>query len=348
MKRISASVVLLLAIGLTGCPPKPKDPQAQGFMPGDPTPPPHYPKSVPMPVDPALQASAEQEIQSALHSSDEVIRANAIETLKDTHLPHADEQIIAALADKSLLVRKAAAMAVGELRLKSAIDKLQPLLDGDMGVMPQDEQFAHQLHMAAIFALHRLGNTTYSHELEQDAFDNRDLIRRDAAFILGRLDEKSAIPLLQRMLHEEKDVNTRLMVAEALWRLGDEVGENALLEATVSAMASDQMIVAYALAVPRDTRLLAHIEGMMNNPHLEVNLVCARAAGMLGSDVGYGYVLQGAQSVDPRQRFMAAMAFGDIGRTDSQPKLAKLLKDTSPEVRLAAARALVEIDEKVR
>jgi HEAT repeat protein len=45
---------------------------------------------------------------------------------------------------------------------------------------------------------------------------------------------------------------------------------------------------------------------------------------------------------------MAAMAFGDIGRTDSQPKLARLLKDTSPEVRLAAARALVEIDEKVR
>ena len=176
----------------------------------------------------------------------------------------------------------------------------------------------------------------------------RVLIRRDAAFILGRLDDKSAIPLLTRMLHEDKDVNTRLMVAEALWRLGDQKGEDALLEALISAKASDQMIALYALATPRDTQVLGHIEGTMNDPHLEVNLVCARAAGMLGSDIGYGYVLQGFKSVDPRQRFMAALAFGDIGRTDSQPQLAKLLKDEVPEVRLAAAKALVEIDEKVR
>jgi HEAT repeat protein len=57
--------------------------------------------------------------------------------------------------------------------------------------------------------------------------------------------------------------------------------------------------------------------------------------------------LIGAKSIDPRQRLLAALAFGDIGRTDAQPVLAGLLTDSETDVRLAAAGALLQIGNKI-
>ena len=335
--HLCAPYLAALVFLLGGCHPKASSNQ-----------PPMYPRAVKTPIDPALQTKAKAEIESALHSSDELLRGNAIETLKETHLPGSDEKIVAALSDRSLFVRKAAAMAVGELKIKSALSKLPALLDADTGTTPAQATNADQERMAGIFAMHRLGNPQYTHELEKCAFDTRPGIRRETAFILGLLDEKSAIPILQKMLQDDTDVNVRLMAGEALWRLGDEKGEDALLSATVSSIASDQMLAALALAQPRDTRVLGHIQSMFGSDYLEVNLVCARAAGMLGNGLGYGYAVNGTQSNDPRQRSLAAMAFGDIGRSDAQQYLARLIKDENPNVRLAAAKALVEIDEMQR
>ena len=333
MKKRFAFSFLALAGFLTGCPIA----RVERF----PLPPP----VVHVPIDAQLQADAKKEIDSALHSNDEVLRGNAIEVLRDTNLPDGDDKIVEMLKDRSLFVRKAAAIAIGELKIKSAIDKLQPLVDSDMGNTPEEAMEADQTHMAAIFALHRLGDYKYSQEFVKTAFDTRVQIRGDTAFLLGLMNEKSAIPILKKMLHDDKDVRVRLEVAEALWRLGDEEGENALLSGTISKIASDQMMTALALAEPRDTRVLEHIQSMFGGPVFEVDLVCARAAGMLGSDCGYGYAVRGVDSVDPRQRYLAAMAFGDIGRTDSQKYLAKLLKGDDATVRLGAANALIEIAE---
>jgi HEAT repeat protein len=340
-------VFAIIAFLLAGCADrKPKD--AVAYMPADIKAPPRYPKAVNVPIDPALQASAVKEIESALHSSDEIIRGHAIETLKDSKLPQAEPAILAALGDRSRFVRKSAAFAAGELKLQSALGHLDPLLHAGDGAAPQEAMYALQERMAAIYAMHRLGVYTYSHEFEKTATDTRFPIRADTAFILGMLGEKSAIPILSQMLHNDTDVNVKLQAAEALWKLGEESGENALVEATVSNYASDVMIAVLALAEPRDTRLLGQIEGLYHADYPQEDLVCARAAGMLGSDSGYGFAMKGEESEDPRQRALAAMAFGDIGRTDAQPRLAKLLKDNDPDVRLAAAGAIVEIAEKAR
>jgi HEAT repeat protein len=106
------------------------------------------------------------------------------------------------------------------------------------------------------------------------------------------------------------------------------------------------MIALLALAEPHDTRVLGHIEGALVDDYPEVALVAARAAGMLGSDRGYGVALAGAKSVDPRQRYLAGMAFAAIGRPDAQPVLSKLLHDTDPVTRLAAAGALLRMGKK--
>jgi HEAT repeat protein len=120
-----------------------------------------------------------------------------------------------------------------------------------------------------------------------------------------------------------------------------------LVAGTISAYPDDQMIALLAIAGPHDTRSLGHVEAQLIADYPEVALVAARAAGILGSDRGYGVALIGAKSIDPRQRLLAALAFGDIGRTDAQPVLAGLLTDSETDVRLAAAGALLQIGNKI-
>jgi HEAT repeat protein len=333
--------LVVLALAITGC-----HPHNTAQMPGPPPPPPAYPKAVAKPIDAKLQQAALAEVKSALHSSDEIIRTHALETIAEQNITDFKQQVIDALGDRSSVVRKSAALTIGRLKIAEAQDRLQPLLDAEQSALPQQAITAKQEELAAIFALHELGDTSRSHEFEQTAFDPRPQVRGDTVFMLGLIGDKSAIPLLQAVLRRDLEVNVRLQAAESLWKMGDEKGEEALIEATISKYASDQMLAIYALAEPRDTRLLGNIEGQYSNDYPEVRLVCARAAGMLGADSGYGIALQGAKSVDARHRALAALAIGAIGRTDSQTVLSTLLKDKDADVRIAAAGAIVAIGHK--
>jgi HEAT repeat protein len=138
-------------------------------------------------------------------------------------------------------------------------------------------------------------------------------------------------------------VIVRFQVAEARWRLLDLEGAKDLVAGTVSGYPEDQMFCVLALAEPRDTRVAQHIRGKLTDEDLSVALIAARGMGMLGSDIGYGVAMNGMKSSDPRQLALTALAFGDIGRTDAQPMLIKLLKDDQQHVRLAAATAILEL-----
>lgn len=290
---------------------------------------PAVPPAKALPIDQALVSEARAELDESLKSSDEIIRTHAIETVKSLNQPGAGEIIQSSLSDSSPLVRKAAAFAAGELQIREAVDRLNQRLD-----TPKLSE-----RMAILFALHRLGDFSHTHEFEQTAVDPDPHIRGDTAMILGMLGEKSASGILMQMLEKDKIAAVRLQAAEALWRLGEERGLDELVGATVSMYPDDRMIAVLALAQPRDTRVLGHVEGLLTDDYPEVTLVAARAAGMLGSDHGYGVALNGAKSVDGRQRLLAAMALGAVGRTDAQPVLANLLRDSNPDVKLAAAGA---------
>ena len=88
---------------------------------------------------------------------------------------------------------------------------------------------------------------------------------------------------------------------------------------------------------------MGHLVGALTSDYDEVSLIAARACGLLGSDEGMGVALQFIKSPDPRQRFLAALALGAIGRSDAQEALAGLLGDSEPDVRLAAATALLQL-----
>jgi HEAT repeat protein len=128
-----------------------------------------------------------------------------------------------------------------------------------------------------------------------------------------------------------------------MWRLGDPEAKEDLLALTVSAYADDQMVGYLALAGPRDPEVRKYVGSGLTSDYPEVSLVAARAMGQLGSDEGYGVAQKGAKSSTAAQRFLAAMAFAAIGRTDAQPVLKTLLSDKDPKVRVAAAAAVLQL-----
>src|SRR5439155_25025077 len=138
------------------------------------------------------------------------------------------------------------------------------------------------------------GATTSPHRFEQTAVDPNPRVRADTALFLGMLGEKSAIPILDQMLHKDSVAPVRLQAAEALWRLGDERGLDDLIGATVSLYPDDKMIALLALAGPHDTRVLGHVNAALVDDYTEDALVAARDAVMLGTAHGYGESLNGS------------------------------------------------------
>jgi HEAT repeat protein len=232
-------------------------------------------------------------------------------------------------------VRFRAALGAGEHRLAEARPPLEAMVD-------RNDNDQH-LRIACIFALHRLGVTDYTHDLEKTAVDDEPGVRGDTAFVLGLLGEKSAIKIL-KVLARDSDVVVRQRAWEAMWRLGNSDYVDELVGLTMSRFADDQQLAIMALAAPRNPSVREAVRNCLTADHVETSLVAARAMGMLGSDEGYGVAMKSVKSGDGRHRFLAALAFGAIGRTDAQPALRALMKDKDKRVRVAAATAVLEIE----
>ena len=333
MRNFQKSVVVMLSgVLLAGCGAKTQDPNARLAAP-----PPSVPQAAPakdVPLDPALADAARGQITKSLQTTtgDPRPRAHALEAMKDLNLSDHGPDVIAALSASDPLVRFSAAMTAGGMKLDSAHQALLAIAD--------DPDF--NVRVAVRYALHRLGDTHLSHDLESYARDPRKDVRGNTAMVLGMLEEPSAIKVLS-LLRRDPDPAVRQQAAEAMWRLGDPVGMEALMGLTVSKYADDQMFALLALAEPGDQRVGRTVETGLNSDYIEVKLVAARALGMLGTDEGYSAALQGAASQDARQRFMAAMALGAIGRRDAQSTLRKLLADDYESVRIAAAEGILKL-----
>lgn len=283
-------------------------------------------------LDPALRQRARQMLQQAATSEDAVIRAHAIESLKRTLKSDAKETVLQAMKDPSPRVRFAAAMAAGELQLAEAHDPALTLADDPNSAVA----------IAARFALHMTGDTSLSHDLEETARSPEPAVRANTAMVLGLMNEPSAVKILEPMLYDREAI-VRYQAAESLWRLGNRAGLEMLLGGIYSSYPDDQMMCLLALAAPRKPAMLAHVRPGLTTDYDEVNLVGARAMGMLGSDEGFGWAVKAVRSGEPRMRLLAALAFGAIGRADAQPYLSPLLNDSDPHVRLAAAEAILQL-----
>jgi len=327
------SLTLMLCLAVAGCAGGEGKKSEKVRVHRPPKAPPPVPAQVDTPIDPSLQAQARAELKRGAESSAPLVRAHAIEMMRDAAPEEAPTYVVKGLDDKAAVVRFASALAAGELRVRDARDALHRLALEDKDA---------SIRVAARFGLHRLGDTSLSRELEDSARSPDARTRGDTATVLGLLEEPSALNILRPMRYDS-DPAVRLQVAEAMWRLGDESAIKPLVAGTVSLYPDDQMTALMALAAPRDRRIIEHLRGTLTTDYEAVNLVAARAMGMLRSDEGYGIALRGAKSTDPRIRLLAARAMGSIGRSDSQDELTILLRDADPNVRLGAACAILQL-----
>lgn len=317
------AVLLTLAVTIAGC------------ARGGPRPPrdlPLPPPPEPTPIDTALVRQAREEVRKAGASSNPRLRGQAIEALALGVGPSAANEVLSSLKDPDASVRFAALLALGQFKASAARPQVLTMLN---------DPNAH-VQAAARFALHRFGDTSRSQELATLARSAVPGVRANVALILGLLEEPSGVKLL-RPMQADDNAQVRLQVAEALWRLGDEDGLSSLVQFAISQYIDDQIFAVLAIAAPRRQTVRSLLEGKLNTDVVEVNLAAARGLGRLGSDRGYLVARDAASSRDARQRLMAAMALGAIGRSDAQPTLAKLLDDESPQVRLAAAAGVLMI-----
>jgi HEAT repeat protein len=254
------------------------------------------------------------------------------------------------LKDEHAGVRFAACMSLGELADRDARAAIQPLAeDADLNV-----------RIAAYFALERMGERAYRRAWRDALMTSPDpAVRRNAALAMGRLGNKSLLPLLARVSTKDDDEGVRLQAMEAMALLGDAYATNRFIHDAYGGIGFKQPFALLTLGhVDTDQVRSALRTRLANAPYLEAKLAAARGLGMQHCDDGYTLAMsslswnQPTQGIpdDPpalqimRVRSMAAMALGQIGRRDALGPLARVMEnEDDPRVQLASATAILMI-----
>lgn len=307
----------------------------------------------------AVQLSRAREEALALliefTTSDEAqLRANAIEALEQ--VPSRVEPVLpAALVDDNLGVRAIAAMVVGRLRLKDLAPSVRPLLDDDSPFV----------EASAIYALRRCReDVDLSPLADMLLHHSSPRIRSHAAFILGELGERSAIPLLQEAARtrmpraEPNEVKLlQLQIAEALVKLGDDESIHAIRAALYPS--SPEQLEATALAVQilgevQDRRargqlinLAAFRDETGSMMPAEIRLAAAASLAEMGERNGWFIAEEYKDNEMGVVRAQAAHVFGVTGRAGDIYRLEKMMEDPDGLVRVAAASAVIRLTDRL-
>ncbi len=276
------------------------------------------------------------------------VRVQAIEALQDCTNEDTLPWIRVALQDEVPAVRFAALMALGVRQdnvCESAVRKLlQSELSSD--------------RLAAIFVLHKLGDSSYTGQLAGVLLDDQDLAARcHAALILGRLGETGAIKILARAM-KESDPGLRANVLESLVLLGAEEAQAAVYAMAYSGIGAEEAFALTVLGkVPGQEYRELFAQKLKSAQHIETKLAAARALGKIGFDDGYDVAYRGlnyrtkenarndpAENRTLRVRQMAVFALGAIGDPRALHALERIMNNgADPRLQVASARAILEI-----
>ena len=309
------------------------------------------------PARPALsddQATMRREALACLKSAityrqNPAVRIQAIEAMQVAGVNEAVPWIRTALHDEHPAVRFAACVALGVMKDQGTREAMANLADdADPNV-----------RLAASFAAHRLGNTRRSGLMPQLLLDSNDVtVRRNAALLLGLLQEPGVAPVLAKAM-KDADLGVRHQALEALVRLGNREAGQELLFMTNAGVGSEEVFAVSALASAKNPiyyDTFAYKFAMAS--HLETKLAAAQGLGYLGSDRGIELALQSlsferARPGDPndspedqilRVRQLAAGALAAIGKHEALPALRHIMTDGSdPRMQVSAAEAILAI-----
>jgi HEAT repeat protein len=277
------------------------------------------------------------------------VRAASIESMQDVAAHDCLAWIRKGLLDEHPGVRFAACMALGTLRDPVAAGTAERLLDDPNG----------SVRAAAVFVLHRLGNTRRTATLaDYLKYETDPAVQRNAALVLGRLGEPNAVKLLASVMKTE-DLGLRDQALESMALLGNQNARQELIFLASCGDGPREAFAVGALAALEDQSLADVLRfRFQDGTYDETRLAAARALGRLGLDDGLAFAQRMLSFNDPkpglendppenqimRIRQMAAMALGDIGKPAALPDLQARMEDNSdPRVQVAAARAILRI-----
>jgi HEAT repeat protein len=299
----------------------------------------------------AFRTEAIQELRRAAMCDDPVLRMQALEAFQDVAAKEGSPCIIDNIDNGYAGVSFAALMSVGETRIPAPIEKVRTLSeDNDANV-----------RIAALFAMHRLGQRGRTKELADYLLHNPDArVRANAALAIGRLNDESSIRLLhQALAHEKKDA-VKMQILEALAMLGDSEGIERLKFSGFSAFPDQASLALMCLANARtpDAEELFRIR-LSKADYPETRLQAARGLGRLGYEDGFDLSMaylffrspvNGRKNDPPEQqisrvRALAALALEAIGNPQAIGALRKAFDESgqSPYVRMAIARAAIRL-----
>ena len=300
-------------------------------------------------VGPELRHSALNLLEEAAVSDDPLLRANAVEAMHYAPL-HLEPLVTRGLVDENRGVRFVAAMTIGEFQMTSLAHLLEPLL--------RDESLSVQA--AALYGLERCGRTVDLTRLASMIASDDPEVRGNAAMILGELGNPSAAPMIRRAVGRGMSRVSAarikvvdLQMAEAMVKLGDE-HEIEVIRAALFSPGEQGEIAALACMMCgrlRDERVapnlirLARRTGQFQQS-AEVRMAATWALAQIEPaqatlEVPLSYVRNEQFTL----RAQAALTLGQIGDPAVVGTLTRLLEDPSPMVQVAAAGALLQIDQ---
>lgn len=286
-------------------------------------------------------------VESFAVSVDPQLRGNAIEAA--ALAPARTVAIVKeGLKDPNPGVRSVAAMTVGRARLTSLVSRTRPLIDDD----------SPYVRASAIFALHACGEPVDPTPLADMLLRDPSVrVRCHAAFVLGELRDRSALPLLRDALRVEVPKGSQrlleLQIAEAMIKLGELEQVKTIRAALYPARPEELEATALAVQILGEVKDQGSIDQLIRlseqrdrSGHLmpaEVRLGIAGSLAKVGLRKGDFIADEYVASDIPALRAQAAYVYGETSKPANLFKLNDLMNDPEGIVRISAAAAVLRV-----
>ena len=287
-------------------------------------------------------------LNQAIGSDDPRSRANAIEALKYADKQSLSDAVRAGLVDENRGVRFVAVMMMGGAGLCDDTVLLEPILDDP----------SPSVQAAVLCTLYKCGQQVDLNPIGRMLNSDDPEQRGNAALVLGEMGNASAVSMIRHASRttpssiptiRRRVIN--LQMAEALVKLGQEK-DLEIVRAAIFSSLQEAEITALACQIAgrvNDVQILSTLESIAASPDRypdEIRLVAASSIAQIDSEkVPSDIVLSFTSSEYPLLRAQSATTLGVEGNQVNLGPLALMLKDSDPNVQIAAAGAILRIDK---
>ena len=287
----------------------------------------------------SVRNEAIDQVLDSSRSDQPFLRANAIEAAEN--LPRRAVPIIQlGLDDTYPVVRFTAVAVAGKLKLCEFEPAVRKLLNDP----------SESVRAAAITTLHRCNPNTDLTPITKILTSLNPSSRSNAAMLLGRIGNRSAVPMLKELaktpIPRASSIDqalARIQIAEAIVRLGDESALNAVRAGAYSQFDEVRILAVTMLGQIGDERMEKAIAQMLLEPPIELQIAAATSLAQLGYTDGLPVVLKASESKIITVRAQAALALSYFPKESAADAILELLSDDQEQVRLSAAAGILRV-----